>query len=93
MLAQNSKELKITRDWIKSVLLTNTAKITFIKKDGTERVMFCTLKEDLVEYQDKKTDRQKEPNQDVLPVYDLDAKGWRSFRIDSVKGIEFTLGE
>jgi hypothetical protein len=25
---------------------------------------------------------------DVLPVYDIDAQGWRSFRWDSIKSVE-----
>jgi hypothetical protein len=29
---------------------------------------------------------------EAQPVYDLDAKGWRSFRWDSLTGIEFSLG-
>lgn len=77
------------RKWLVDMLKFGPTKITFTKKDGTERVMNCTLKDDLVIYQDKKTERTKEPNLEVCPVYDLDNKGWRSFRFDSVKLIEF----
>jgi hypothetical protein len=59
-----------------------------MKKDGTQRTMLCTLmpgslpaQTDLEEAVQKKT-----PNPDVLAVWDLENKGWRSFRYDSVLG-------
>jgi len=39
----------------------------------------------------KKEKKEKKVNEEVIPVYDLDAKGWRSFRWDSVKQVRFTL--
>ena len=62
--------------------------VTFLKKDGSERVMNCTLQEEVAVKVEKKTDRVKQVNEDVLPVYDLDAKGWRSFRWDYVQSYE-----
>jgi hypothetical protein len=79
------------RQKIISALVTGPTKITFLKKDGTERVMNCTLKSDLTEDYEKKTDRVKESNPDVCPVFDLDLKAWRSFRFDSVRAVEFGL--
>jgi len=56
--------------------------VTFTKADGTERVLHCTLKEDeLPEYEGTGT---RKVNEEVIPVWDLDNKGWRSFRVDSV---------
>ena len=77
------------RNWLVGMLKHGPTKVTFTKKDGTERVMNCTLKEELVTFEEKKTDKIKTPNEDVCAVYDLDNKGWRSFRFDSVKLIEF----
>jgi hypothetical protein len=34
--------------WLRGILKTETITITFIKKDGTERVMNCTLNPDIV---------------------------------------------
>jgi hypothetical protein len=65
--------------------------VVFTKKDGTERVMNCTLNSELTENYEKKTERVKEVNPDVCPVFDLDAKSWRSFRFDSIKSVEFKL--
>ena len=79
------------RQWLIDMLKVGPVRITFTKKDGTERIMNCTLKSELTETYEKKTDKVKDPNPDICPVYDLDVKGWRSFRYDSVKTIEFDL--
>ena len=89
----NNQEQEVAREWLIGLLAEQTATITFLKKDGTERAMKCTLKTDLVEYTENKTERKKTPNPEVLPVYDLEAEGWRSFRLDSIKTIEFNIGE
>ena len=35
--------------------------------------------------------KEKKANEEIMPVYDLDAKGWRSFRWDSIKQVRFEL--
>jgi hypothetical protein len=67
--------------------------VTFTKSDGTEREMKCTLKEEFIQQYEKKTDRVRKENEDVLSVWDLDNNGWRSFRVDSIKHIDFDLVE
>ncbi len=80
------------REWIKGLLkTTDEVKITFTKVDGTERVMLCTLKEDKVVPYEKKTDRVREENPDVLRVWDLEKNEWRGFRLDSIRSVEFDL--
>lgn len=79
------------RNWLISMLKMGPAKVIFTKKDGSERVMNCTLQEEVAVRDEKKTDRVKTLNDEVLPVYDIDAKGWRSFRLDSVKQVSFEL--
>jgi len=66
--------------------------VTFTKSDGTEREMLCTLREDLIQSTEKKTERTKKENADVMSVWDLEKSGWRSFRLDSVKAIQFGIG-
>lgn len=60
--------------------------VTFTKKDGTVRVMKCTRNLKLIPGEhhpdDDSTNDRTSP--DVLPVWDLEAEGWRSFRLDSV---------
>lgn len=66
-------------------------KVTFTKIDGTEREMRCTLREDLIQSTEKKTEKVKKENLEVMAVWDLDKKAWRSFRLDSVKQVTFEL--
>jgi len=79
------------RNWLISHLKMGPVKVTFIKKDGTERTMLCTLDENVVPPIEKKTERVKTSSEEVLPVYDLDAKGWRSFRLDSILTVAFDI--
>lgn len=79
------------RDWLKSHLRLGPVIITFVKKDGTERVMNCTLQEGVVVPHEKTTERVKVENNEILAVWDIDKKAWRSFRLDSVKRVEFTI--
>lgn len=72
----------------RDLLLVNDANVTFTKKDGTKRVMRCTLREGVAIPYEKKTDRTKEPVDHILPVWDLDAGAWRSINIDTVEHLE-----
>jgi len=49
--------------------------------------MKCTLREDLVVRHVKKTDRVKEVNPDIVPVFDVEKNEWRSFRVNTVKSV------
>jgi len=73
---------------IRQSLLTNIIEVTFTKKDGTDRVMLCTLnKEYLPEQKDLEEEISKRNKSDeVIAVWDVENNGWRSFRWDSVKG-------
>lgn len=77
------------RKWLKSLLHDEVIAVTFTKNDGTERVMYCTLQEGVALPHDKKTDRVKEPNADVMAVWDMEKKAWRSFKLSAVKQVEF----
>ena len=91
----NEKELKLFKKWLKGCMAFGPVKVTFTKKDGTERVMECTLapslipQEPIVESTEIK--REKKANDDVCPVYDMEAKAWRSFRWDSIKDVSLTI--
>lgn len=81
---------KKSRKWLIGLLENSPVEVTFTKKDGTERIMKCTLQE---EYLPETVGGERKKNEDSLAVYDLDMEGWRSFRWDSVKRINFTIGE
>ena len=99
----NEKELTVFKKWLKSNLRMGPVTITFTKKDGTERVMECTTSPTLIPEEpvhETNTDnpidfpvlkKEKKVNEDVMSVYDLKAAGWRSFRWDGIKQVEFTL--
>lgn len=80
------------REFIMSHLRMGPMKVTFTKKDGTERIMNCTLQEGVMVAHEKTTDRVKEENTELIAVWDLDKQAWRSFRLDSIKSIEFNIG-
>ena len=71
----------------KSVLKENIANVEFTKADGSERKMRCTLDTKYLPAVEasKSESSSKKPSTEVVAVWDLDAQGWRSFRIDSVK--------
>lgn len=76
------------RSYMRDILKSQIVTVTFTKKDGTERVMKCTLRPDLlpiVEINEEK--KVKKINDDIVAVFDLEANGWRSFNIKSVTKI------
>ena len=80
--------------WLTDMLKTNVITLNFTKKDGTERVMRCTLQPDLLPKVEHKTElKESKPvtQQTAIPVYDLDAGGWRSFTLNTVKRVGFEL--
>ena len=83
------------REWLRELLRERVVGVTFIKKDGTERVMQATLSENFIpeatNSENSATTRKK--SDEALAVWDIEAQGWRSFRWDSVKQVNFTLGE
>ena len=89
----NKKDQKKFREWIKGVLQRETATLTFQKKDGTMRVMKASLREEHLPVYEKKNESVRKVNDEVLSVVDLEKNEWRSFRFDSIRKIEFTLGE
>lgn len=78
--------------WLKGMLKVDVGTVTFTKKDGTERVMKCTLDpKKLPEAPITEGKKERKVNEDVIAVYDVEAKGWRSFTIKSVKRAVFEI--
>ena len=75
---------------IRELLKEGVIEVKFTKKDGSLRVMKCTLKEDLIptEHAPKGTGKVKS-NSDVISVFDVENNGWRSFNYATIK--EFTV--
>ena len=84
-------EKEVFRKWLISHLKFGPVTIYFTKKDGTERKMDCTLKEENIVQYEKKTERVKTLNEETCPVFDLEKNEWRSFRYDAITKVEFTI--
>jgi hypothetical protein len=84
----DSKAAKKGRKWLAGILEQSVVEVTFTKKDGTERVMNCTLLED---YLPETTGAGRSAGSDALAVFDVDADGWRSFRWDSIKAVKLSV--
>ena len=68
--------------------------VEFNKVNGEYRKMQCTLSESFLPEQIdiEEAIQKKKPNPDVIAVYDIEAKGWRSFRwanLQTVNGVIF----
>lgn len=85
---QTQEETSWRNEYLKTTLKASTVNVVFIKKDGTERTMLCTLNPDLLPAQTdiEEVVQKKTPNPDVLAVWDIENAGWRSFRYDSIIG-------
>ena len=114
------EDMIIFKPWLIGILKSGKVEVTFTKKDGEQRVMQCTLSEELIpkvevphltgtdnpidfpkektpvelkleELLKDKPKKVRKVNEDILPVYDLVMKAWRSFRWDSVISIKADL--
>lgn len=74
-------------DRLRIELTKGVVKIVFEKKDGSLRTMNATLKPGLVVEYDKKTDKQKAKNDQVMSVFDVDKKEWRSFIVEKLREV------
>lgn len=81
--------LTVDRGDLSTNLKTAEANIKFVKKDGTVRVMKCTLQPDVVVPYEKKTDRTKEAKDDLLPVWDLEADAWRTINLKTITEVVY----
>lgn len=82
------------RDKLISDLKQAVVEVTFTKVNGETRIMRCTLDPKnlppMTNQQFDHIDEQhKRPeNLDVIACWDVQANGWRSFRVDSVQYVQ-----
>ena len=88
------------RTWLVEMLQVGPVTVTFTKKDGTERVMNCTLQPEvlpLAPIHESNTNspvnfpKVKKENPNIVSVYDLAALGWRSFTLKNVTNVKIDL--
>ena len=80
-----------TKADLKNLLDQNVVVVDFTKLNGDKRVMTCTLREDM-KPPATKTDtmsqkKVREISDAVVSVWDVNAKGWRSFRYDRINSV------
>ena len=88
VISEIEMEITVDRSEMMQELRDRNCEVIFRKVDGTERTMICTLNESAIDNGDTAKREVKSRNDNVLAVWDVENKGWRSFRIDSV--ISFT---
>ena len=79
------------KDAVVKMLKESVCTVKFTKKDGTERVMKATLKDDVVKplmeaNGTSTSSRKSNPNQ--VCVIDVEKNAWRSFNIETIISIE-----
>jgi len=78
-----------TKENLIDMLRNNVVTVTFTKVNGEERVMKCTLMAEYVPNAPTSGGQVllQESESKAMSVWDTQANGWRSFRVDSVKSI------
>jgi hypothetical protein len=81
-----------TKADLKNLLEQNVLVVDFTKLDGDKRLMTCTLREDMKPAATKadplSQKKVREVSDAVVSVWDVNAKGWRSFRYDRVNSVD-----
>lgn len=78
-----------TKENLIDMLRNNVVTVTFTKVNGEERTMKCTLMAEYVPNAPSNNGQVliQESESKAVSVWDMEANGWRSFRVDSVKSI------
>ena len=94
------------REWVRGLLQNSAINVTFVKADGTERDMLCTLDGSRIPVTVAKPvsttapvdgivresrKPRKEPDPHSIRVFDLEKQEWRSFRFDRLRKVTATL--
>lgn len=78
-----------TKENLIDMLRNNVVTVTFTKVNGEERTMKCTLMAEYVPNASSNNGKVliQESESKAISVWDMEANGWRSFRVDNVKNI------
>jgi hypothetical protein len=81
-----------TQEDLLNLLEQNVLVVDFAKLNGDKRVMTCTLREDMKPAATKadplSQKKVREVSDKVVSVWDVNAKGWRSFRYERVNKVD-----
>jgi hypothetical protein len=77
---------------LKNLLAQNVLVVDFLKLNGDKRVMTCTLRDDMKPRATKddalSQKKVREVSDAVISVWDVNAKGWRSFRYERINSVD-----
>jgi hypothetical protein len=80
---------KYQRDNLLRDLVSNVVEVTFTKVNGETRIMRCTLDPNHLPSNYNKQHleemHQKPENLNTIAAWDIQANGWRSFRVENVE--------
>jgi len=65
--------------------------VTFTKRDGSVRRLFCTKMESLIPTEKLPTGNGKAPTNDAVAAFDLEKQEWRSFNTSNITRIEWKV--
>jgi len=82
--------MKYERDALMGDLKQHPVEVRFKKVNGETRVMRCTLMKSVLpvnedQFEQLQEQHRKPENLNTIVAWDLEANGWRSFRVDSVE--------
>lgn len=85
-------EFAFNRWFLEGILKANVCEVKFTRVTGGISTMRCTLKSEYLQpISDKEKlerDVRKRFATDVISVWNLDKKGWRSFKIENLLNLE-----
>lgn len=79
MVMASQVDTKEGREWTQSLLKSQEVTISFTKKDGTKRKMFCTLAENKIPSEKMPKNSGKSVSDDALAVFDIEKNDRLSF--------------
>ena len=77
-------DIRYNREEMVSRLQENVCSVIFEKKNNEIRQMHCTLNTELAPWILTTGGKGKPTNESVIAVWDIEERGWRSFRVNSV---------
>lgn len=82
----------MNKDLLIEKLKNGTVLLAFVKRDGSNRIMRATLSDAIIPHQTRDSGSnkasEKKSNPAVIPLWDIEAEGWRSVRVDSLLSVD-----
>ena len=78
----------LTNEEMLDKLHNEICEVTFTKRDGSERVMICTLKDDFLPSVPAANLSEGRKFNDMISVWDIEEDAWRGFKPSKVTKFE-----